>query len=181
MNTFEQEINNVARLNIADQTTQDRFVSRLKEEGYTRDENPVTHYCIYFLPYNLQLKKVFLAHHKKSGLWIFPGGHIDKGENLMQGLTREAREELGLVNKIDPDIKPFLLTITPMNDPKRACKEHLDIWYRLPIQDSDLNVDPSEFHATLWCTLSEARDRVTDKPNLLALDLMEKLFTDSSK
>lgn len=42
------------------------FQKRLNQGKLTRDENPETHFCVYFLPYNPQNKKVFLVHHKKS-------------------------------------------------------------------------------------------------------------------
>jgi ADP-ribose pyrophosphatase YjhB (NUDIX family) len=35
------------------------------------------------------------------GLWVFPGGYVDRGEEVMQAATREAREESGLDIRID--------------------------------------------------------------------------------
>lgn len=78
----------------------------------------------------------------KSGLWLAPGGHIDKDEHLLQTLNREIEEELGAKERIKENIRSFLLTITPINNPVQACKEHLDIWYRFPTDGSEFNVDP---------------------------------------
>jgi 8-oxo-dGTP diphosphatase len=35
------------------------------------------------------------------GLWVFPGGYVDKGEKVTSAAIREAREEAGLEIRID--------------------------------------------------------------------------------
>lgn len=35
------------------------------------------------------------------GLWVFPSGYVDRGEEVTQAATREAREESGLEIRID--------------------------------------------------------------------------------
>lgn len=177
MSNLADEIRNLASGDMADTAILSRFLERAKEGKFTRDENPISHYCAYFLPYNKKTKQVFMVHHKKSGLWLSPGGHIDRGEILMQTLNREIEEELGVKNKIRKEIKPFLLTITPIANSVQPCREHLDIWYRFETDSSEFNVDPREFHATKWVTIDEARKIVTDKPNMEMLDRMEILFS----
>jgi len=151
------------------------FLKRLKEGLPTRDENPKTHFCVYFSPYDSKNKKVFIVHHKKSGLWIFPGGHIDKGEILLETLNREVKEELGIESFFGKDQKPFLFTITRIENKVQPCKTHYDIWYLLPTDGSNFNINPSEFHDSKWLTTKEAKKIVVDKPNLRALEIIENL------
>ncbi|MBU4204756.1 NUDIX hydrolase [Patescibacteria group bacterium] len=40
--------------------------------------------------------KVLLVHHKKLGVWLYPGGHIEKNETPEQTVIREVKEETGL-------------------------------------------------------------------------------------
>ncbi len=40
--------------------------------------------------------RVLLHRHKRLGLWLQPGGHVDEGESPSDAAVREAREETGL-------------------------------------------------------------------------------------
>jgi 8-oxo-dGTP pyrophosphatase MutT (NUDIX family) len=176
MSNLAKEIQSIVSSDISTTSVGNRFLVRAKEGKLTRDENPASHYCVYFLPYNIAAKQIFIVHHKKSGLWLSPGGHIDKGETLVQALNREISEELGIENKIKDSVRPFLLTITPINNPKHPCKEHLDVWYCFQTTVNEFKIDPREFHQTKWVSIEEARNLVTDEPNIEALEGTEKIF-----
>lgn len=150
------------------------FKQRVEESAFTRDENPQSHFCVYFLPYNPATKEVFITHHKKSGLWISPGGHIDEGEKLLETLNREIKEELGMRSFFQEEQNPFLLSITPIENKTQPCKLHFDIWYLVETNGSNFQVDPTEFHDTKWMTILEAQKIVTDGPNKKALELLSK-------
>ena len=150
------------------------FLARIDAGKPTRDEEKASHFCVYFLPYNLDSKKVFIVHHKKSGLWISPGGHIDRGETPLTTLAREMKEELGVTYKASANSRPFLLTITPIENAIQPCKAHYDLWYGVQKDGGDFQIDPREFHETRWLTVAEARELVTDPPNLKALKKIEQ-------
>jgi 8-oxo-dGTP pyrophosphatase MutT (NUDIX family) len=174
MNKLQQEITDIVHLLQAeDGRVGKRYLERAKEGSFTRDENTRSHFCVYFLPYDPKTKQVFMVHHKKSGLWLSPGGHIDKGENMLQALNREIMEELGMKGFFTALPNPFLLTITQIKTPKYPCEEHLDIWFLVETDGSDFNVDPKEFHNMKWLSVSEAEKLDTDEANLEALEILK--------
>lgn len=153
--------------------TKGLFIERVKGGKLTRDENSKTHFCIYFLPYNPKDKKVFIVHHKKSGLWISPGGHIDKGESLNEALKREINEELGLKDFFNTDQTPFLLTTVKIPNPNHPCDMHYDLWYLVETDGSGFNLDMDEFYDAMWLSKEEVNQRVIDPSNRKALEYLQ--------
>jgi len=149
-----------------------RFLQRLNEGCLTRDEGNMSHFCVYFLPYDPASRKVFMIHHKKSGKWLSPGGHIDRGELLLEALNREIQEELGVTNAFPALPAPFLITATPIDNPIQPCKEHLDLWFLLETNGSSFAPDPHEFLATRWLDFDEAESLITDPANRKALGIV---------
>ncbi|MCX6791100.1 MAG: NUDIX domain-containing protein [Candidatus Gribaldobacteria bacterium] len=150
------------------------FLNRLEEGNLTRDENTLTHFGVFFLPFNKKENKVFLVHHKKSGLWIAPGGHIDKDERLLEALNREIQEELGIERFFKEYPNPFLLTRTPIENKGHLCKVHYDFWHLMETNGSNFKVDSAEFYITRWLSFDEARRMVISPSNLKALEVLEK-------
>lgn len=146
------------------------FLTRAEEMNLTRDENPLTHFNVYFLPFNPKTREVFIVHHKKANSWISPGGHTDKGELLKDVVLREINEELG-VKANESDIEgPFLLTIKEIDNPLQTCKRHFDIWFLYRTEGSDFKIDPTEFYDTKWVGIDEALQLVTNQDNILAFN-----------
>ncbi len=173
MPRLSQEINQISSSAFATPEVRNNFLIRVKRGDLTRDENPTSHFSVYFLPYNPEVKKVFIVHHKKAGLWITPGGHINQGESLLQTLSREVKEELGFTYSIPQNFQPFLLTTTLINNSIHLCRTHFDIWYAIQTDGREFKIDSREFYETRWLNIPEARGLVTDPPNLQALDIVE--------
>ena len=73
----------------------DRFVSELDrlERPFDEDADPVhvTGSAIVTGP-----RGVLLLKHRRLGIWLQPGGHVDPGETPWDGALREAAEETGM-------------------------------------------------------------------------------------
>ncbi|QQG43410.1 MAG: NUDIX domain-containing protein [Candidatus Daviesbacteria bacterium] len=157
----------------------ERYLQRISEGNLTRDENPYTHFCVYFAAFDPHKKSVFVGHHKKSGLWLFNGGHIDRGEGISDALVRESGEEWGVKIPIEDVKRPLLLTITqiPANQ-KQICKTHYDIWCFVPSDEDTARFNQDllakEFFETRWLSIPNARSRITDLSTLKALALLEQ-------
>jgi 8-oxo-dGTP pyrophosphatase MutT (NUDIX family) len=94
-----------------------------------------------------------LHRHKRLGIWMQPGGHIDPGEEPEEAALREATEELGLVVE-HPGTGPLLIHL----DVHQAAHghTHLDLRYLLLGADADPMPPPDESPDARWCSWEEA-------------------------
>jgi len=91
--------------------------------------------------------------HKRLGIWMQPGGHIDAGEDPPTAAWREATEELGLAVE-HPAPGPLLIHV----DVHEAAlgHTHLDLRYLLLGSDADPDPPPGESPEARWCDWDEA-------------------------
>lgn len=164
---------------LLDKSIKTKFLSRIQKGHLTRDENETSHLCVYFAAYDPGLKLIFIGHHIKSNLWLFNGGHIDKGESPAETLHREMKEEWNIVKKINDEI-PSLFTITQIENPKKqTCKEHYDLWYFIPFNKNEFHPSEQclskEFFEWGWKTINEAKLLVRDRATLKGINFVENL------
>ncbi|HHT9116063.1 MAG TPA: NUDIX hydrolase [Candidatus Wunengus californicus] len=150
------------------------YKERITKGKLTKDEDPISNFCAYFLPYNSTTQQVLFGHHKKSGKWLSPGGHTDKDESLLETLNREIEEELGVKSFFTERPAPFLLTITPIDRDPRKCREHFDVWHLMETDGKDFNIDMAEYREVRWLPISEAKEITTDAANQAALDFLTR-------
>ena len=97
-------------------------------------------------------ERTALVHHRKLGLWVQPGGHLDADDPSYDAAAlREVREELGLDGAIE-EPRPLHLDIHEIPTPPAHL--HLDVRV-LVVADGDLALSP-ESHEVRWVSLDEA-------------------------
>jgi 8-oxo-dGTP pyrophosphatase MutT (NUDIX family) len=105
---------------------------------------------------------VLLHEHKRLGIWIQPGGHIDPGETPWEAALRETREETGLLGAsfagpFCDDLTPVLVHVDV--HPGGRGHTHLDLRYLIDGGDADPNPPEGESQAIGWFDWPAAIDR----------------------
>ena len=113
---------------------------------------------------------VLLILHKKLGLWLQPGGHIDPGDqSLADAARREVREEVGLDLPPSADSAVFDLDIHAIPARKDEPQhEHFDVrfCFQSPTRSIAIN---HEVQDARWAPLVRIDQRTTDESVLRAV------------
>jgi 8-oxo-dGTP pyrophosphatase MutT (NUDIX family) len=118
-----------------------------------RREPPATppqHLVSYVVVVDPDVRTVLLGAHRKSGLHLPMGGHVDPGEDPLHTARREAAEELG--TSADFTVvgeSPLFLTVTRTVGPH----SHRDVslWYVIRgHRNHPFTLDPREFAGGGW-------------------------------
>lgn len=159
---LQTEITSLENNNNIDPDILLKFLKRLKQPKYIREESPSDHFCVFFLPIDLKTQQIYLGHHKKAGDWIPPGGHIEPNEHPLDTVKREMFEELQF-KLTNEEVRLFDLTIKNINKPHRACKRHYDLWYLVFMDKTDFIFDPREYYDAKWFPKSQAQNLTKEK------------------
>ena len=121
--------------------------------------------------------KTLLLLHRKLGLWLPPGGHIDEGELPEDAAVREIREETGLAVELVSPIRlpqPQAPGVRYLRQPNHVQLEdipnhpqHIDLIYFCRALSSQAKIAPREAHALRWFSPKDLeepiiRDEVRD-------------------
>lgn len=130
------------------------FTKRWVESGVEifRTAKPATpdpHLVAYFLLIDSLKNQVLLVDHKKAGLWLPAGGHVEPNEHPRETVKREILEELGI--KADFMMAdPVFLTVTKTVG-QSAGHTDISLWYILNGCSSVFyTFDPEEFVQICW-------------------------------
>jgi 8-oxo-dGTP pyrophosphatase MutT (NUDIX family) len=100
-----------------------------------------------------QDRRVLLHRHKRLGIWLQPGGHLDPGESVAEAAVRETLEETG-VPAGHPPGGPRLIHVDVHEGPRGHV--HLDVRYLLSADGSaTLRPGPEESQDVAWFDAAE--------------------------
>jgi 8-oxo-dGTP pyrophosphatase MutT (NUDIX family) len=119
-------------------------------------DEPPMHLVSYVVPVDRDRGTILLVAHRKAGLWLPPGGHVEPDEDPWHTVVREAAEELGLA--VGAPTPPAFVTVTRTV----GLGPHADVslWY--PVEtatDVVIRFDESEFDAIAWMPPAEVLRR----------------------
>jgi|JI9StandDraft_1071089.scaffolds.fasta_scaffold02167_14 8-oxo-dGTP diphosphatase len=115
---------------------------------------PDKHLVSYFVLFDQNASKILLVDHKKAGLWLPSGGHVEIDENPKDTVVRECFEELGInANFLYTD--PIFLTST-ITVGLTAGHTDVSLWYVLRGDHRhEYKFDTDEFYTIKWFGLDE--------------------------
>ncbi|GAB3564853.1 NUDIX hydrolase [Spelaeicoccus albus] len=122
-------------------------------EASVRKDGGPAHFTASCLVFDEPAAHVLLTLHRKAGLWMQFGGHLEPGDaSLAAGAAREAREESGIDDvRLLPGI--WRLDRHPLGERFGQCREHLDVEFigtvphAAPVRVSDESLDVAWFPA----------------------------------
>ncbi len=84
------------------------------------------------------------------GSWEFPGGHLEKGETLKDGLKRELEEEIGFTVNFNPIITHYFDELKERNN---ELIHDLELDFIINVDSSKMDIKLSDEHSDYkWVT-----------------------------
>jgi len=122
-------------------------------------------YCFVATGYVVRDGRTLLVKHKKLGMWLPPGGHIDEGEHPDEAVLREVLEETGLTAEfVSTPRAPVMKEgrVESLHEPQRVQIEeipghnhHIDFIYYLRAKPGAHAHRPEESDDIRWHTHEE--------------------------
>jgi len=114
---------------------------------------PPTHLVSYFVVVD-EAGRLLLAAHRKAGLWLPPGGHVEPGEDPWHTVVRECAEELRLAAVPAGASAPLFVTVTATRGP--GTHTDVSLWYLLAARAEQVGwYDEGEFAGIRWLSPGE--------------------------
>lgn len=148
------------------QTTLDWLAGGAPAYRTAKPDVPDPHLVSYFVVLDETRLELLLVAHRKAGLWLPSGGHVEPDEDPWETVVRECREELHVPAAPSrlpglPGDRPFFVTVTRT----RGAGPHTDVslWYVLGLPRSSIvSYDAAEFDGIRWVRVDEVGGEPAD-------------------
>lgn len=163
--TLNEQIENYEPFDEQEQRDKEQFLKFIKtfDDVLTRD-NIFGHFSASAFVVNKEKNKMVVVYHNINDGWIYPGGHADGEDNLLNVAIREVEEETGLKTKI-LNKSIFSISSAPVKGHVKRGKYvsahlHFDVVYLLEADDTQpLIFRDDESRGVKWISFDEADDK----------------------
>ncbi len=120
----------------------------------------IKHFGVSVHIFNPENKKFLLIKHKKTGMWLQPGGHIERNEDPEEAAHREVFEETGLyinlMGKRFPRNQDFITPLAIQKDIINESHIHADFVYLgIPLENQSEKINHKETEGLNWFSVNE--------------------------
>ncbi|MFI3261101.1 MAG: NUDIX domain-containing protein [bacterium] len=119
-------------------------MKRIIDNKYQLTEEDINIKCTRVKAVVIKEGKILLGN--ESGVLQFPGGHLEEGEFLNEGLIREIEEELGIELEIEEISEPYLkISYYKKDSPEKGINESYDIYYYVINTVKEINLKNTNY------------------------------------
>ncbi len=158
---LREQIEEIAPVDAREAVSIEMTLDRLSWPGDPFDEAANDHHLT-ASAFVVSSRGVILHRHRRLGIWVQPGGHVDRDETPEGACVRETIEETGLaVHHLEP---PLLFHVDVHPGPRGHT--HYDLRYVLAGDDRDPAPPEGESPDVFWFDFATAPERA--EPTLAA-------------
>jgi 8-oxo-dGTP pyrophosphatase MutT (NUDIX family) len=154
LTSLRSDIEEISPINEREVLSIEKTLDRLTWPGDPFDEAANDHH-VTVGAFVLSSRGLVLHLHKRLGMWLQPGGHVDPGESPEEACLREASEETGLeAHHLDP-VRLFHVDVHP----GPSGHTHYDLRYLVVAEPRDPSPGEGESPEVYWFDLDAATER----------------------
>lgn len=151
---LREQIRSISPVDEREATSIEATLARLGWPGDPFDEAGDSHH-VTASALLISSRGVILHRHRRLGIWVQPGGHVDSGEDVLDAAVRETREETGLRVRHREPVTLFNVDVHP--GPRGHT--HYDLRYVLVAPPIDPDPAPGESPDVFWFAFHDAIER----------------------